>query len=86
MTDARMPSEPRGDSGDGPLDDLVALEAPPLDKTTRDRIESGLRVQHAARRGPAPRVAGRPRWALVAPVVGSRIDDRAGEPPNIVIS
>ena len=43
---------------DHPLDPLADSSVSELDAVTRDRIESGLRVQYAARTSSAPR---RPR-------------------------
>ena len=62
-----MTTEPRDD--DHPLEPLARAEVADLDAAARDRIEAGLRVQHAARPtadGPArsPR-----RWLVAAPAL-----------------
>jgi len=55
---------------DNPLGPLVEGTTPTLDAVTRDRLEAGLRVQHASlqpNRG--PRRAAVPRWLVVGPLV-----------------
>lgn len=58
----------RGEDHSHPLDALAESRAPELDPTSRDRIEAGLRVQHAGQRtspaGPTPR-----RWLVALPAL-----------------
>lgn len=56
------------DDGRHPLDPLASADAPELDAATRARLESGLRVQHAAQRSTGARRP-LPRWAALVPVV-----------------
>lgn len=51
-----------------PLDPLAGSAVPEMDAATRDRLEAGLRVQHASRH-PAPGGRRIPRRVVVGPVV-----------------
>lgn len=57
----------RGDDRRHPLDALAESRAPEMDPTSRDRIEAGLRVQHAGRRSAAAESSR--RWLVVVPAL-----------------
>jgi len=55
---------------ENPLGPLSHGDTPPIDAALRDRIESGLRVQHASLpSGRPPNRRSVPRWLVVGPVV-----------------